>query len=346
MSLGRNFVIRIALGVVVSAALAWPSLAQTNPSDPKAPAEWKEQMLLGSRLRMFAPAEAVAEGRSYGNIMGTAPSASSKTRIRIPIFGTEIVAQAQSMGALAPKDMSTGIKTTKYLSRFEGEKRELTLDLAGGWKAIAIVPEQYKYWSNSYLLAYVWIQDPDGLLYELVLASWPEADVYPKLSEIAVQMIRSLEPGVYFDEIPKGTISLNSEVALRNNEIELVIDLDGKYTVDTETGITFVVHRVSRLVEFGSDAGEMGIYLGRYPNFNPDAELKRGAKMLPDQVKILGKTPTWIAYDVDGWRKQSTLIEILSGTTALKCHLFISGTPEQVEEMVGLARTLRIRPKP
>jgi hypothetical protein len=155
-----------------------------------------------------------------------------------------------------------------------------------------------------------------------------------------------LHPSAYFQEIPKGTTTLDSEIALQNNAIELVVDLDGKQIIETETGLSFVVHRVSQLVEIGSDAGKMGIYLGRYPSFDPDAALKEGAKAIPDQVKILGQTPIWIVDESDGRRKQSTLLEVLPGTTELKCHIFISGTPEQAEALVSIARSLRIRPKP
>jgi hypothetical protein len=268
----------------------------------------------------------------------------SKTRIRIPVHGTEIVVQARSMNALAPKDMLAAMNATKYLAEFKGQKEKLTLDIGGGWNAAAVMPRQYKYSSDSYLLAYSWISDPDGLLYELVIASWIRADVYSRLSQTAAGIVRSLAPGPHFQGIPKETTSLNSQIAL-SDDLELVIDLDGKYAVDTEMGHDFVVHRITELVEMNLDGSEMGIYLGRYPHFNRAAELQNGAKVVPDQESVLGQALEWIVRDSGNFRKQSALINVLSGNTTLKCHLFISGTPEKVDALVRLSHTLRIRPK-
>jgi hypothetical protein len=328
----------------VPAGPSRPATAQTA-APSKTPAKWKAQALLGDHLRIFSPPEAIAEGPSRENIMGTAPDTVSLTRIRIPIAGTEIVVQARSMKALAPKDMPGAMKAATYLAEFKGEKESLALDIGGGWKAAAVMPRQYRYWPDSYLLAYAWISDPDGLLYELVIGSWIKDEAYPKLSQTAAGIVRSLAPGLHFQGVPRGTASLNSEIAFGNGQIELVIDLDGKYAVDTETGLSFVVHRITELVEMGSDGGEMGIYLGRYPHFNREASLKQGARAMRDQESILGQIPEWLVHDGDNSRKQSTLIEVSSGGTDLKCHLFISGTPEQVDALVRLAHTLRIRSK-
>ena len=333
-------ILRVALSIAISVTLAWPAAAQIL-SDTKTPSGWKQQALLGDRLRIFVPTETAPEGRSYANIMGTAIPATSMTRVRIPINGTEIVVQAKDRKALAPKDVPSAINSTRYLAQFGGQREELTLDLGGGWTAFAIIPREYKYWSDSYLLAYCWITDPDGLLYEMVLASWIDDKAYSTLAQTAIAIVRSLKPGLYFQEVPNGTTSLDSQIALQNDAIELVIDLDGHYYVERETGLSFVVHRISQLVEIGSDGGEMGIYLGRYPSFNPAAELERGGKAIPDQAQILGQTPTWIVYDSDRLRKQSTLLNVLPGTTALKCHLFILGTPEQVKSLVDISHSLR-----
>jgi hypothetical protein len=49
--------------------------------------------------------------------------------------------------------------------------------------------------------------------------------------------------------------------------------------------------------------------------------------------------------DHAGRRTQTTLIRVVPGTSGLKCHLFISGTPGQVDALVGMARTLRVQPR-
>jgi len=123
-----------------------------------------------------------------------------------------------------------------------------------------------------------------------------------------------------------------------------VIDLDGRHSLSTEAGPDFVVHRISQ-VELGTDGGEMGIYMGRYPDFNAAAERASGARRLEDEASILGTRPTWMVRDHAGRRLQTTLIEVRPGTSELRCHLFISGTPEEVESLVRLARTLRMQPR-
>jgi hypothetical protein len=332
-----NFSTRIALCLFIACSSALPVTAQT------ASADWKQQALLDGRLSIRIPRDAVVQGPALSNIMGTAPSAATRTRIRIPVAGTEIVVQAESLKALAPKDMTAGIKSTRYFAKYKGEEQELTLDLGGGWSALAIIPTQYKYWDDSDLLAYAWIKSPNAMLYELVLATWADTDVYSKLSQTATDVVRSLQGGNASGEIPAGTIVLDSHGALGERQ-EMVVDLDGKYMVETEAGIDFVVNRIDELVAVDADGGQMGFYLGDHPQFNREAELKNGASVVSDPEKIFGQTPEWLVRSHDNWKKQSTLLDVLPDS-GLKCHLFISGTPEQVEALVKVAHSLRIRPK-
>jgi hypothetical protein len=308
-----------------------------------AAADWKQRALLAGRLSIRIPPNAEAQGPALSSIMGTAPSAATKTRIRIPVSGTEIVVQAASLKALAPKDMAASIKATEYFSKYEGEKQELTLDLGGGWSALAVIPKEYKYWNDSYLLAYAWIRSPNAMLYELVLASWADTAAYSKLSQTATDIVRSLQGGNASGEIPTGTTVLDSQNELGDKQ-EIVVDLDGKYIVETEAGIDFVVNRINQLVDVDADGGQMGFYLGDYPQFNREGELKNGASVVPDPEKIFGQTPEWLVRSHGNATKQSTLLDVLAGS-GLKCHLFITGTPEQVEALVKVAHTLRIRPK-
>src|ERR1700761_240750 len=216
-----NFNTRISFCLVIACLSFLPAAAQT------APADWKQQDLLAGRLSIRTPPDAKAQGPALSSIMGTAPSAASKTRIRVPVSGTEIVVQAKSLNALAPKDMAAAIKSTEYYAKYDGEKQELTLDLGGGWSALAVIPKQYKYWDDSYLLAYAWIRSPNAMLYELVLATWADTNAYSKLSQTATEVVRSLQGGNASGEIPSGTTLLDSQGALGEGQ-ELVVDLDGK----------------------------------------------------------------------------------------------------------------------
>jgi hypothetical protein len=332
-----HFSTRITVSLIIACLSVLPAAAQT------ALADWKQQDLLQGRLSIRTPPDAKAQGPALSNIMGTAPSAASKTRIRVPVSGTEIVVQAKSLKALAPRDMAAAIKSTEYFSKYEGEKQELTLDLGGGWSALAVIPKQYKYWDDSYLLAYAWIKSPNAMLYELVLATWADTDAYSKLSQAATDIVRSLQGGNASGEIPAGTTVLDSQGAL-GDEQEMVVDLDGKYVIETEAGIDFVVNRISQLVEIDTDGGQMGFYLGDYPQFNREAELKSGASIVSDPEKIFGRTPEWLVRNRGNLKKQSTVLDVRPGS-GLKCHLFITGTPQQVDALVKVAHSLRLRPK-
>lgn len=338
----RCFIAIAVAGFTVASAPILPVQAQRATDSSPA---WKEQLLLGDRLRINAPANANIEKQRYGGIMGPVPDSASKTRMRIAISGTEMVVQAQSLNAFAPKDLSAGIKSTAYFADFTGTRQERVLDLGPRWKAVAVFPERHRFWKDSYLLAYAWVQGPNGLLFELMVGSWADSTKYAQLAQSAVRIASSLRPGTNVQDIPNGMASLESQEALNDDEIELVINLDGKHALTTERGHDFVVHRISTLVEFGSRSGELGIYVGRHPQFDRKAEIKNGSKAIADQIEILGKRPTWYVREDEGWRSQTTLIQFVAGTTQLKAHLFISGTAQQVDTLVGLARTLRVRSK-
>jgi hypothetical protein len=278
--------------------------------------------------------------------MAADPDERLQTRMRVPMSGTEIVVQARNLEALAPKNLSAAIIAAPYIVEFEGAKDERAFDLGNGWTAVAVFPDRHRFGSDSYVLAYVWVRSPDGLLYDLTVASWPDSTTHPALAQSARQIASSLKPGPHLGAIPGGPTRLGRRIARRNGEAELVIDLDGRHWLSTEAGPDFVVHRISQLVEFGTDGGEMGICMGRYPDFNAAAERASGARRLEDTASILGTRPTWMVRDQAGRRLQTTLITVQPGTSELLCHLFISGTPEQVESLVRLARTLRVRARP
>lgn len=333
----RCFIAITVAGFTVISASMLPVQAQRGTESPPA---WKEQLLLGDQLRIDAPANANIEKPRYEGIMGPLADSAAETRTRIAILGTEIVVRARRLDAFAPKDLSAGIKSTEYFAEFTGTRQERVLDLGPGWKAVAVFPERHRYWKDTYVLAYAWVQSPNGLLFDLMVGSWADSTKYAQLAQSAVQIASSLRPGTNLPDIPNGMTRLESQQALPN-EIELVITLDGRHALTTERGHDFVVHRISPLVEFGSPSGELGIYIGRHPQF----DRKAGSKAMADQLEILGKRPTWYVREDDGWRRQTTLIQFSAGRTRLKAHLFIAGTAPQVDTLVGLARTLRVKPK-
>jgi hypothetical protein len=291
------------------------------------------------------PPEAAIEERQFRSIIGTMPAENAITKVRMPIAGAEIVVQAESLWALAPIDMMAAMESTEYLVKFTGEKSAKALDLGGGWKAVAVFPDHYEFWENTYLLGVSWIRSPNGLLYQLLLASWIKTEKYSELASTAACMMNSLKPGMLFPEIPKGETRLNSEFVSTNRALELVMQFDGKHVFTTDTGADYVVFRIYPLVEYGSGTGQLGIYFGSHSQFSSEEEINKGGKSEPDLIPILGKIPTWIVRDEDDRRQQSTLIELPNESLPWECQIFISGTVEQIEAMVGLARTLRFRPR-
>ncbi|HZF68262.1 MAG TPA: hypothetical protein VEZ47_09515 [Gemmatirosa sp.] len=116
------------------------------------------------------------------------------TRMRVPVSGTEIVVQARYPEALAPKNLSAAIIAAPYLVEFKGTNDERVFDLGNRWTAVAVFPDRHRFGSDSYVLAYVWVRSPDGLLYDLTVASWPDSTTYPALAQSARQIASSLKP--------------------------------------------------------------------------------------------------------------------------------------------------------
>lgn len=320
-----------------------PVIAQ---QDNAALSEWSSQSLLGDRMRINAPVGTKREARQYSGIMGTAPDQEAKTRLRIPIEDTEMVIQAQLLYALAPTDMLGTMQRTKYFSSFEGALNEKNLDLRNGWSALVVFPEKYAYWPDSYLLALAWIKDPEGQLYEMMIGSWNSDVHYEQVANTANGIIESLHPGKNASTLPTGITTLDSDIALQNGDIELVVTLNGEHQISTQPGMSFVVHKITSLAVLGERKGQMGIYIGRYPSFDEEREILNGAKRFEDNERVLGQKPVWLVNRGEEWHEQDTLINVISGTSNLKVHIFISGPPKEVESLVAIAHTLKLRPKP
>jgi hypothetical protein len=335
MPIARRSLVRLLIGLTLAGASPPRASAQTGVAPPAIPSGWTEQDLLGGQLRLSTPPGAKVEDSTAVSIMAAAPDERLQTRVRVPVSGTEIVVQARNLEALAPKKLSAAIYAAPYLVKLEGNRAERDLDLADGWKAVAVFPDRHRFGSDAYVLAYAWVRAPDGRLYDLTVATWSKATNYRALAPFARQIVGSLKPGAGLDPIPRGPTRLG----------ELLIDLDGRHSVSSERGHDFAVHRVTRLVEHGTHGGEMGIYMGWHPIFDAAAERAGGARRLVDTARILGTRPTWMVRDHAGRRTQTTLIRVVPGTSGLKCHLFISGTPGQVDALVGMARTLRVQPR-
>jgi hypothetical protein len=80
-----------------------------------------------------------------------------------------------NLEALAPKNLSAAIIAAPYIVEFEGSQDERAFDLGKRVDGRRRLPDRHRFGSDSYVLAYVWVRSPDGRLYELTAASWPDS---------------------------------------------------------------------------------------------------------------------------------------------------------------------------
>jgi hypothetical protein len=297
--------------------------------------------LLGGVLTVRALEKTIVQAPRQENIMGSAQDANTETRLRTSIHDTEIVLQASSLKARAPDDLASALSSSGCLTQFKGKVERLERTLSGGGRLVAALPEQDKCWDDSYLLAHALIADPRGFVHEVDIASWYKPERYAEVAAAAKAELLSLEVGAALPTLPSGEVVLET---LRKDD--LAIRLDGKHFLGMEQGADFAVHRITSVRVLGEPASEIGIYVGDYPRLFAEEKSIAPGDRREVKGRLFDQAMTWLVWNQPGagkWLMQEAIVKI-PGQGGLVTHVFISGPPEDLAELRGIAETLRLRP--
>jgi hypothetical protein len=114
---------------------------------------------------------------------------------------------------------------------------------------------------------------------------------------------------------------------------DFTLRLPPSFALIPQPGPDFDVYHLIKVGTFGAPRGELGIYVGGYPDFGPNPKAQRFTS------SVLGRLVTWHRTQVDGIYRQEALLK-LSAEVAI--HLFLDApTLLEVDQLVRIAESLK-----
>ncbi|MEM9194126.1 MAG: hypothetical protein AAGF12_33435 [Myxococcota bacterium] len=244
-----------------------------------------EVSLLDGRLHMRPVQGAILEPRPW-NIMGAPEPMAAETRIYLEAGDEKVVVMTYELFALAGIDFVEQVRADAARS-FPNTRLEQVAAIGAGLEALQVVPQQLDTSRDAVFTYGLYVVSPDRTVQVMAFYVSPSAATEGECTALAMRSARTLRAGDRTLEFQGQTWSLVSGASG-----PLSLRLPEGYTVYTQEGPDFWVHRIRRVVAFG-DTGPGGfIYFGGHPS-----AIRAGDQF---EGRLLGDATTWVRSEDEG----------------------------------------------
>jgi hypothetical protein len=294
--------------------------------------------LLGGRLTVRVPREAKLLPMQQ-SIMAAEESAEESSRIMLDAGGEKMVLMAYELFALAGTDFDGAVSRVlgSKLGRIEG------LKLASPLCGISFAPKETTRTGDANLMMGIYVAQGDGTVqlinFYLNPAAAKKADFYLALAR---KISATLAPGTR-----KLLKSAGKRHLMSYSNDEILATVPDGYVATMQSGVDFLVHRLTKLTRLGAPQCRLGLYLGEYPSFNPErnAAVKQFKK---SQATLLGHQVEWYQssqkFEFGEVISTQALVPIHDASgKPFYAHFFLdSGSLEEAEELKQIASSLKL----
>jgi len=252
-----------------------------------------EHSLLDGRLHIRGLRGALGEARPHSIMAAPAPNA-SESRLFLEEGSEKVVVMAYDMFALAGRDFVEQVR--RYAEGgFPGARVERVAAIGSGLEAVQLVPGELDTSTEAVFVYGLFTITPDRTVQQIAFYVNPAvASGQTACTTLAMRMARTLRVGerrLTFDA--------------RTWEVDgLQIALPDRYTLYTQVGPDFYVHRIHEVGLFGHDGASGLVYLGGHPT------RFRAAGATSSEGTLVGETVTWTSWERDGRHASEALHQV------------------------------------
>jgi len=324
--LKQSFVFRFGLMVVVVSA------AMLSSGPPAVAEEFKSMLLdassiglLGDRLRIQMPKGARIEQRA-ASVMGATEAVELETRVVFDDGERRLVMMSYELLSMAGAEFETMIRGQAEKASVGGQSVKVArIRSKEGLKvyveeSLPIDPTQ-----ESILMSSAWVISPDGTLQLL------RAYANPAAARDLVGMQNLLSR--VWKSLTKGDRKLSTQARRVTLEVmmpskRLTLDLPEGYVAVAQKGPDFIVHRISKIVPYGSKVPSLGIYIGAHPSY-PMESATDSTPVSEEGGVIAGTRVTWRAISNPPGKFLEALRPAPELHASLAIHVFIWSPNDQ-----------------
>jgi hypothetical protein len=288
--------------------------------------------VLGGRLSVRMPEGAKIEARPFA-IMAAPESEAHETRVIFESGQERLVLMVHECFALARDDFEKDVKD--LVAKWTGKYRIDPLPLpVTGLKAVAVVPvnePDHGRSDDATFVEGIFVRSEDRTIQSIDVYVNPAAEKDLKACKtLARQILLSVAPGKKKLDLTPGERRLFAY----SKDLEISVIVARNTVATKQVGPDFLVHRLIVLGPLGSDAGNILIYVGGHPDYQPGAN--------KGEAVIFGKKVEWQSFQ-NGESVQALCNLAIPGESDLKSHIIIQApNPDQLTILKQAAETLKL----
>jgi len=239
-----------------------------------------EVALLDGRLMMRPVQGATIEARPW-DIMGAPEPTTSETRLFLEAGDEKVVVMVSELFATAGDDLVAQLQQVVAESALP-TRLERVAAVGGGLEAYQVLPETLDTSTEAVFVYGLYVVSPDRTVQHLAFYVNPAA-AEEGCIDLAMRSAATLRAGERTLDRSARTWELVSGVRGKN----LKLPLPAGYSVITQQGPDFWVHRIFPVTDFGERGPSGLIYFGGHPSpFGPDSATTF-------EAPLLGESATW-----------------------------------------------------
>lgn len=275
--------------------------------------------LLNDRLRFKAPAGATQTPPPTNVPLADAATV-METRVSVANGDKQLTVISEELGALAPPALVERLKANSPRLA-QATFRETTLP--SGLTVVLVTHDQPPTGAGDVPLAHAFSTLPDRTLQATRIVVNPAVMAAGGAGcvDFAARILSTLAPGKRSLDLSAGTRRLG----------RFELDVPRGTLIAQQQGPDFTVYRVLVVRELGTPAPQLGIYVGRHPNYSVESNAKQVSG------EVMGRSVTWFETTTNAVERE-TLIELPDTSM----HLFLAASnPADAEALTKTASTLR-----
>jgi len=297
--------------------------------------------LLQGRLLVRMPKGAKVEPRQYV----TPEMPQDETRVVYEEGETKIVLRAQETFRLGHANYHQELeKTVSGWGKESGVTFSTSpLLKADGFEVTQVTPSRVESTEDLVLLRTGFAHLPDNTIVIVSVSANPFAvrDA-PTAANLAESILKSIAPGKTVLDRSAGVRKLY----IYSDKNVLAMSLPDGFTVTSDEGPDFLVHRCWKIKPFDQPSGSLGIYVGNMPHLFHLIRDKSSMILAKVPGRLLGQKVEWFDARPRGGvsGNQSRLTEAILAKKGF--HVFFtSRNDEEFKEFKSIAQSLKIEPK-
>lgn len=268
------------------------------------------------------------------SFMAAKQSEREQSRAFLEVANEKFVVLAEELFALAGPDFERHLRQNILIegraARFDLEK----LALGGGLRGFLLSPKTLDLSDEAVLTLSVFVVQADDSVQKVAFYVNPAlAKAEGAVRKLSKGCAMTLAPGTRGLGSQAGPRALSIAEVTKSNQAQLTVELPAGFIHSQRMSSDFIVHSLRRMTRIGEPPSKIGIYVGRFPQFQYQGMGFPRSLIRKVPGRLLGKEMTWSTWSARDIRPDLTdgMMEAIVqlSISDLMLHVFLRAENDQ-----------------